>query len=99
MLTLLGWLDETFPPAGAPPFGPGLVCVASAAMPLEITAMFAPLSGVMLLPNLGRMLRAVTVVRAVPSAFKRSAEMRPQVLSLRVAGVSEVVRQMSMALA
>ncbi|MNC95354.1 hypothetical protein D3C83_124500 [compost metagenome] len=53
----------------------------------------------MLLPNLGRMLLAFWSASGVPSARSMVAEMSPQVLSLGVAGVSVVVRQMSIALA
>src|SRR5262245_21495607 len=91
--------ELTLNPVGAPPLGPGIVCVASAAIPLDNTIMFVPLRGVMLLPNLLRMLLAVWSTSGVPSAFMISAEMRPQVLSLGVAGASVVVRQISIALA
>ena len=35
---------DTLLPHGAPPFGPGIVCVASAAMPLEMTTIDLPSS-------------------------------------------------------
>ncbi len=88
----------TLPPPG-PPFGPGLIWVASEAMPLENTAMDAPSMGTLVLPNFGRIERARASPSAEPSARRISAVMRPQVLSFFSAGVSVVLRQMPMALA
>src|SRR4051812_29877327 len=71
---------ETLKPVGAPPFGPGIVCVASAAMPLDITTTLLPsvVAGA-IEPNPGRIEMDLKSCSGVPSARRILASSRPQV--------------------
>jgi hypothetical protein len=80
---------------GLPPFGPGRVCVSSAAMPVESTTSREPsIVAGLICPKEGRMDTARASPSGLPSARSTAASSRPHVRFAGVAGNSSVVWQM-----